>query len=102
MTLEIFISVLVISATATSIAIEIIKNLLNKAGVIYKAMPIAVVIAFIVGVVEIFIYTLSNGYDVTTITILYAVCMGVANIFGSNVGYDKIKEFLSALFTKTI
>lgn len=100
MTLEIFISVLVISATATSIAIEIIKNLLNKAGVTYRVMPVAVIIAFIVGVAEIFIYTVGNGLNITSITILYAVCMGIANVIGSNVGYDKIKEFLLVLFSK--
>lgn len=101
MTLELFISILVISATATSIAIEIIKTLLTKCGITYKAMPVAVIVAFVVGVVEVIIYTINSGAGITTATILYAVCVGIANVIGSNVGYDKVKQFVYALIGKT-
>lgn len=64
-------------------------------------MPVAVIIAFVVGVAEIFIYTVNSGTSITAITILYAVCMGISNVIGSNVGYDKVKEFICSLFGKT-
>lgn len=100
MTFEIFITVLVISASATSIGIEMVKQMLNAMGKTYKTMPMAVIIAFVIGVAEIIIYTLMNGLEFNALTIIYAVCMGAANVIGSNVGYDKVKEFISALMGK--
>lgn len=102
MTLELFITILIISATATSIAIEIIKSLLKKANITYKSMPIAVIISFIIGVVEIFIYTINNGTSITYVTILYAVCMGVANVLGATTSYDTVKSFILSLFDVTL
>ena len=101
MTLELFVSILVISAAATSIAIEIIKTMLTKCGITYKTMPVAVIVAFVVGIAEVIIYTINSGVGITNTTILYAVCVGIANVIGSNVGYDKIKQFVYALMGKT-
>lgn len=101
MTLELFISILVISATATSIAIEIIKALLNKFGITYKTLPVAVIIAFVVGVAEVVIYTVNSGTGFSVSTFVYAICIGVANVIGSHVGYDKVKAFVYALMGKT-
>ncbi len=101
MALEVFISILVLSATVTSIGIEIVKTLLSKFNIKYNALILATVIAFVLGVSEIFIYYGMNGLAITTITFVYAVCMGVANLVASQIGYDKIKEFLLALFAKT-
>jgi uncharacterized membrane protein YvlD (DUF360 family) len=98
MTLELFISILVISATATSIAIEIIKTLLEKAGITYKSLPLAIIISFVIGVAEIIIYAFSSGFSY--MTIIYALCMGLANSVASNVGYDKVKAFIYALYNK--
>lgn len=99
MSLELFISILVISATATSIMIEIIKTLLDNADITYKTMPVAVIVAFVIGVVEIIIHAISNGFS--WITLAYAVCMGIANTIGATVGYDTVKAFVYALFGKT-
>ncbi len=75
MTLEIFISILVLSATVTSLGIEIIKILLNKFNIKYDTLIVATIIAFILGVAEIFIYYGMNGLTVTAITFVYSVCM---------------------------
>lgn len=100
MTLESFISILVLSATTTSLGIEVIKILLNKFNMKYDTLIMATVIAFVLGVAEIFIYYGMNELTVTVITFVYAVCMGIANLVASQVGYDKIKEFLLVLFSK--
>ncbi len=100
MTLESFISILVLSATTTSLGIEVIKILLNKFNMKYDTLIMSTVIAFVLGIAEIFIYYCMNGLTVTVITFVYAVCMGIANLVASQVGYDKIKEFLLVLFTK--
>jgi hypothetical protein len=98
MTLEIFISILVISAVSTSIAIEILKILLDKAKINYKTMLVAMAVAFIVGFAEVVIYAMNFGF--TYMTIVYALCMGISNSVASNVGYDKVKALICALFTE--
>lgn len=100
MTLELFITILVMSATATSVAVQIVKTILDKMGKTYDSVPVAVIIAMIVGVAEIFIYYGINTIPITIVTILYAICMGVANAVGATTSYDLVKKFINALFGK--
>lgn len=100
MTLELFITILVMSATATSIAVQIVKTILDKMEKTYNSVPIAVIIAMIVGVAEIFIYYGTNAIPITIVTILYAICMGIANAVGATTSYDLVKKFINALFGK--
>lgn len=100
MTLELFITILVMSATATSVAVQIVKTILDKMGKTYDSVPVAVIIAMIVGVAEIFIYYGINTIPITMVTILYAICMGVANAVGATTSYDLVKKFINALFGK--
>ena len=95
MTLELFITILVMSATATSIAVQIVKTILDKMGKTYDSVPVAVIIAMIVGVAEIFIYYGINAIPITIVTILYAICMGVANAVGATTSYDLVKKFIT-------
>lgn len=99
MDLELIVTLLVISAAATSAAVEILKASLDKAGITYQSMPIAVIIAFLIGAAEVIIYTVDSGMRISTVTIVYAACMGIANAVGSNVGYDKIRDFICALMS---
>ena len=100
MTLEVFISIFVLSATVTSLGMEIVKALLNKFNVKYDTVVLATAIAFVLGVAEIFIYYAMNSMPIVVITFVYAICMGVANLVASQIGYDKVKEFILALFAK--
>ena len=100
MTLELLITILVMSATATSVAVQIVKTILDKMEKTYDSVPIAVIIAMIVGVAEIFIYYGINTIPITIVTILYAICMGVANAVGATTSYDLVKKFINALFGK--
>ena len=100
MTLELFITILVMSATATSVAVQIVKTILDKMEKTYDSVPIAVIIAMIIGVAEIFIYYGINTIPITMVTILYAICMGVANAVGATTSYDLVKKFINALFGK--
>lgn len=100
MTLELFITILVMSATATSVAVQIVKTILDKMEKTYDSVPVAVIIAMIVGFAEIFIYYGTNAIPITIVTILYAICMGVANAVGATTSYDLVKKFINALFGK--
>lgn len=101
MTVETFIGILVISAAATSIGIEIVKKLFDAFKWKYDSMIVAVVCAFIVGVAEVGIYAFQGNMPLNYVTIIYALCMGVVNVIGSTVGYDTVKKFIYALMGKT-
>lgn len=100
MTLGLFITILVLSASATSIAIQIVKNVLDNMHKTYNSVPIAVIVAMIVGIAEIFIYYGTHGLAITWVTFLYAICMGVANAVGATTSYDLVKKFINSLFGK--
>lgn len=97
MTLELFISILMLSASATSIAVQLMKAFLDRAAVPYKSVPIAVITAFLVGAAEMLIYSITHNMAIGAVTILYAVCMGFANTLSATCGYDLTKKFISAL-----
>lgn len=97
MNFELFLTILTISATATSIAVQIVKNILDSLGKTYKSVPIAIALAMVVGIVEIFIYHISNNLTITVTTYIYAMCMGFANALGATTSYDLVKKFISAL-----
>lgn len=101
MSLEIFNSILVLSAMVTSLGIEVIKAFLNKFNIKYDAVIMSTITAFILGAIEIFIYYEMHGLPITIFTFIYSLCMGAANSVSSTVGYDKVKEFLAALFAKS-
>lgn len=100
MNVELFLILLVVSANATSIFIQIIKTILDKLGAKYKSITLSVVAASIVGIVEIFIYYVTKGLTIDVLTFLYAICMGVANAVGATTSYDLVKKFINALFGK--
>lgn len=102
MTLELFISILVMSATAASLAVEIVKTLLDNAGISYKAVPLAVITAFAVGMAETLTFYLTHHMELSISAIWFSICMGIANAVGSTCGYDLIKKFIFALTGKTV
>lgn len=97
MSLEIFNSILVLSAMVTSLGIEVIKAFLNKFNIKYNTVIMSTITAFVLGAVEIFVYYGMHSLPVTILTLIYALCMGAANSLSSTVGYDKVREFLTAL-----
>lgn len=100
MTLELFIVLLAISAVATPTAVQIIKNFLDKVGMTYKSVPLAIVVALIVGFAEIFVYYGAHNMIITFGTILYAIFLGIANAVGATTSYDLVKKFINSLFGK--
>lgn len=97
MNFEVFITILVSSAAATSAAVELIKSILDGMKRHYKTVPVAIVTALVVGAAEIFIYYILNGTAISPMTVFYAICMGIANVVGATSSYDLVKKFLNAL-----
>lgn len=102
MTVETFIGILIISATATSIGIEIIKKLFDTFKWKYDSIIVAVIVAFIIGVAEVGIYAFRVNMPLNYVTLFYALCMGIMNVIGSTVGYDIVKKFIYAFVGKKV
>lgn len=100
MTLELFIVLLAISAIATPTAVQIMKNFLDAVGATYKSVPLAIIVALIVGFIEIFVHYWANDMLINFGTVVYAVCLGIANSLGATTSYDLVKKFINALFGK--
>lgn len=100
MTLELFIVLLAISAVATPTAVQIMKNFLDAVGATYKSVPLAIIVALVVGFIEIFVYYWGNDMILNFGTVIYAICLGIANAVGATTSYDLVKKFINALFGK--
>lgn len=100
MSVETFVRIFVVSATATSIGIEIIKKLFDAFKWKYNSMIVASITAFIVGAVEVIIYAAQGNMPFNYTTAIYSICMGLANVVGSTVGYDTMKKFIYAMNNK--
>ncbi len=100
MTLELFVSILVISATATSAAVELLKKFLDKCGIPYNTVPVAVITAFLIGIAEFILFSLTHGMTVNGTALFYSLCMGIANTLSSTCGYDLTKKLIDALWGK--
>lgn len=94
MSVETFVGILVISAAATSIGIEIVKKLFDAFKWTYKPMIVAVVAAFLVGAAEVVYYAMQGNMPMNGWVAFYAFCMGIVNVIGSTVGYDTVKAFI--------
>lgn len=100
MTLENFISILVLSAAITSLGIELIKDLFQRFHIGYDAAILSAVTSFLIGCMEMAAYCITEHTELTAVTALYCACMGIANMVAATVGYDKVRAFILALFPK--
>ncbi len=101
MNLELFMTILVMSATATSLGVQLIKTILDKAHVTYKSVPLTVAVAFLVGIGEMIAYCLTHSMSFGVPMALYALSMGIVNAVSASTGYDLVRKFIYALFGKT-
>lgn len=62
----------------------------------YNTTPFAIGAAFIVGVLEMLIYT-SMYLTFEPVTVVFCLCMGMANAIGSCTSYDLVKKFIVSL-----
>ncbi|MDE7061857.1 MAG: hypothetical protein K2O73_01250, partial [Lachnospiraceae bacterium] len=84
----------------TSLDIEIIKDLLDRFHAAYNSSVLAAIASFIIGSLEMIAYYIMNHLEITAMTLLYCVCMGIANMVSAAVGYDKVRELITAFLTK--
>ena len=92
MTIQIFLILLTLFATMTSLFTEAFKKLLDGANKSYSANIVASVAAALVGGVGTVLYYIIVGLPWTPINIICIPLMIIANWLGATLGYDKVKQ----------
>ena len=92
MTIQIFLILLTMFATITSICTEGVKNFLNSLKVKYASNIVVLAVSTLVGGFGTIIYYLLVGLSFSATNIICIPLMIIANWIGSMVGYDKVKQ----------
>ena len=92
MTIQVFLILLTLFATLTSLLTEGVKHFLDGLKIKYASNIVVLVAAAIVGGLGTVGYYIFAGLAWTPINIICIPLMIIANWLGSMVGYDKIKQ----------
>lgn len=92
MTIQIFLILLAIFATMTSLLTEGVKKFLDEMNIKYASNIVVLAAAVLVGGIGTVLAYLMLGLPFTFVNIICIPLMIVANWLGAMVGYDKIKQ----------
>ena len=97
MTVEIFLMLLTLFSTVTSLCTEAFKKALNTAGVKYATNLVVLASAFLVGGGGTMAYYILNGTEWNAENIVCVLLMIVADWIGATVGYDKVTQLIGQI-----
>lgn len=100
MTVTLFIALLTVFATVTSICTEAIKKLLNEFMLSYSSNLLVSIIACVVGIGGTAVYYTLFHMAFTASNIVCMVLMGIATALGAMVGYDKVIQAIKQMQVK--
>lgn len=97
MNLTVFVILLTVCATITSLLTEAVKSFLDMQKVKYASNIVVLVIAMVTGCTGAMLYYLIFMIDITLLNCIMAIFLGLANWVGAMVGYDKVKQALEQI-----
>lgn len=100
MTIQIFLILLTIFASFTSLLTEGIKKFLTGLDKSYASNIIVLISAVVVGILGTSIAYLVIGVPWTLTNIAFILVMVIANWLGAMLGYDKVKQAITQLLAK--
>lgn len=100
MTVTMFITLLTVFSTVTSVCTEGVKKILNELNVAYASNLLASIIACVVGIGGTAVYYILFSMAFTPANIVCMLLMGVATAFGAMVGYDKVVQAIDQISKK--
>lgn len=100
MTIQIFLILLTMFATITSLCTEGVKEFLNSLKVKYASNIVVLAVSILVGGTGTAIYYVLAGLSFSTVNIICIPLMILANWIGSMVGYDKVKQAILQIVIK--
>lgn len=100
MSVTLFITLLTVFSTVTSVCTEGCKKLLDDLKVTYASNILAFIIACIVGIGGTVIYYVLCSIEFNTINVVCMILMGFATSIGAMVGYDKVIQTINQIKMK--
>ena len=97
MTFEVFMLLLTMCSTLTSLCTEGVNVFLEPLNIKYSSNIIALIVAIFVGGVGTALFYELNSIEMTTTNIICIFLMMGANWLGAMVGYDKVKQAIIQL-----
>lgn len=97
MTVEMFLILLTILSTLTSLCTEGVKALLDSWQLKYATNIVVLIVAVIVGGLGTIIFYILNNYAWTAMNIVCIPLMMLANWLGAMLGYDKVKQAITQI-----
>ncbi len=97
MNVTLFITLLTVFSTITSVITEGCKKILDDTTISYSSNVLAFIVACIVGVSGTGVYYVLNSIDFNLANIVCMMLMGVATSIGAMVGYDKVVQTIGQL-----
>lgn len=97
MTFEVFMCLLAIIATATSLITEGVKKTLEIFNVRYVTNIVVLCVSIVVGGLGTCVFYLWHGYDWSMNNIIWILLMTGANWLGSMIGYDKVIQTITQI-----
>ena len=100
MTVVLFITLLTIFATVTSLITEGVKKLLDGSGIKYASNIVVCIVAAITGIGGTAAYYVFYNVEWTAANIVCMVLMGLATAIGSMTSYDKVVQAIEQIHKK--
>jgi hypothetical protein len=97
MTVEIFLMLLTLFSTVTSLVTEALKKALNTASIKYATNMVVLASAFLVGGGGTLAYYILSGATWTAENVVCILLMIVADWIGATVGYDKVMQLIGQI-----
>lgn len=97
MTITLFITILTLAATLTSLVTEAVKKSLDNDNIKYSANLVVAIIAVIIGCGGTAVTYILMNIPWTLNNIICLVLMGGSVWLGSMVGYDKVMQLISQI-----
>ena len=97
MTVTVFLIILTICATVTSLLSEGIKKFMDEMKVTYASNILVLVVAVIVGCGATALYYVNYSVPFDALNSVYLALMGVANWLGATLGYDKVRQTIAQI-----
>lgn len=100
MTIELFCTLLLGLGTGTTLVVEFLKNILSKLGKNVSASVLSLFTGTVVGAGGMVLYFVMANIAFTPANLIWIVGMAIANVMGSQLGYDKIVAVIKSMSSK--
>lgn len=88
---------LLLVSMVTTLTVEAIKKIFNKAGTSYSSNALAAIVAVIIALVVSVFYAILNGIAFDATVVIQTIVLMFFSFLSATVGYDKVVQLIEQL-----